>query len=211
MNTTYIAGMPMNSSKFPPYIASLFVLMLSSVPSVAWAMPDIGDMFANFASSSVSLMNLVVGAGFVLGILISGKSLMSFKEYSESGGRTQLKTPIGLFFVGICLIALPGSINVATETLSLGANSGTNLFSEGGGGGGIPGMDAAMRGVLLFVKLVGHIAIFRGFLIVKRAAEGQQGGEMGRALTHILGGAAAVNINQTINILANTVGMPMPL
>ena len=40
--------------------------------------------------------------------------------------------------------------------------------------------------------------------VVKGVAEGSQGQTVGRAITHILGGAAAINIDTTVDILVNT-------
>lgn len=201
-----------SSSPWPAFFKATFLALTISQAVPSWAAPDIGQMFASFSDSSIQLMKLVVGAAFVLGIALSAKAALAFKEYAENGGRTQLKTPLGLMLAGILLVVFPGTVNMATETLSLGQASGSVLSDMGGGGASATGMmSAAMTGVLLFVKLVGHIAIFRGILILKRAAEGQQGGEIGRALTHIFGGAAAVNINATIELLANTVGMDLPI
>lgn len=194
--------MSMNIKQF----SVLSVLLLLSPQ--ASAAPNVAEMFANFASSAASIIYLVVGAGVLLGVVVTFKAALSLKEYSESGGRTSLKTPLILAIVGAMLVSLPGTINMATETMSLGSNTALNVFSVGGGGG-IPGMDAAIKGVLLFVKLIGHISIVRGLLIFKRVGEGQQGAEAGRGLTHILGGAAAVNINTTIDLLSNSVGLSL--
>ena len=125
------------------------------------------------------------------------------KEYSEGGGRTKLSTPILLAVIGATLISFPIATNIATETMALGAATGTEL-SRVPSGGGAPGAAAALKGVLLFVKMIGHIAFLRGFLILKGVAEGSQNQTVGKALTHILGGAAAININATVEILANT-------
>lgn len=192
--------------------ALLALTLTYTLPSLAaTSIPDIGQMFANLSSSSILLMRLVSGCAFVAGIYLAYRSAMAFKEYADGGGRTQLKTPFGIMLAATLMIAFPGTINMATETLSLGQNTGS-VLSEGGGGGGAVGMmSAALTGVLLFVKLVGHIAIFRGILMLKKIAEGQQGAEVGRALTHIFGGAAAVNINATISLLANSVGMSLPI
>lgn len=189
-----------------------WMAVLAAGSAQAQGMPDAGQMFANFSDASVALMNLVVGVAFVAGIFVSILSLLKFKEHAEGGGRVGLKTPIVLMMVGACLVALPGMINTATETLSLGSNSGTQLLSTGGGAGGMAAMGPAIAGVLLFIKLIGHIAFFRGFLILKGLGEGAQGASLGRALTHIFGGAAAININATAAMLAATFapGVPLP-
>ena len=203
MKASLFAGMSMNMKKL---LALASLILLSSQAHAG--VHGIDDMFASFASSAASLIYLVVGGGFLLGLIVSFKAALSLKEYSESGGRTSFKTPMTLAVVGALLVALPGTINMATETMALGANTGLAVFDVGGSDT-MPGLGAAMQGVLLFVKLIGHIAIVRGLLIFKKAGEGGQGGEVGRGLTHILGGAAAVNINKTIEILAATVGFPL--
>lgn len=192
--------------------AILALTLTYALPGLAaTSIPDIGQMFSNLSSSSITLMKLVSGCAFVAGIYLAYRSAMAFKEYADGGGRTQLKTPFGIMLAATLMIAFPGTINMATETLALGQNTGSVLSESGGGGGAVGMMSSALTGVLLFVKLVGHIAIFRGILMLKKIAEGQQGAEVGRALTHIFGGAAAVNINATISLLANSVGMTLPI
>lgn len=141
----------------------------------------------------------------LLGLLIVGKGLLSLKDYSESGGRTQLKTPIMLLAVGILLFSFPTTMTVATQTLALGGFAGTNVMSDIVPDTGMAGVSSAITGVLLFVKLVGVVAAVRGFLVLKAVGEGGQA-SMGSALTFILGGAAAVNIEATYSILKNSVG-----
>ncbi len=199
----------MRASRFVSLLVVLFLL----TPSLAWAQssaPSLDTMFANFADSSVKLMNLVRWAALPIGLYISGLALVRLKDYSESGGRIKLSTPLLLMAIGAMLISFPFTANIATQTLALGDSTGNSL-SQVPSGGGAPGVAAALEGVLLFVKLVGHIAFFRGFLILKGVAEGQQGAGVGRALTHIFGGAAAININATIDILANTFAPGMSL
>lgn len=200
----------MKSSVFAPLRAlwGLAPLMLAVLPNVALAQstPNLSDMFASFSSSSTALIKLVIVTAWLSGIAIGSLGLIRLKEYAESGGRVKLSTPIMLTFVGACLIAMPGTIDTATQTLSLGASTGS-ILSEGSTSSGMPGLSAGMAGVLLFVKLIGHIAFFRGFLILKRMGEGDQQAGLGRALTHILGGAAAINIQAAATVLANSVGM----
>ena len=186
-----------------------FMMTWSLYPSLAYAQaPGIDAMFAHFGGSAIKIANLVVYAAVVVGMVIAAKGVLSLKDYSESGGRTQLKTPIILVMVGACMFSMPLFINTATQTLALGRSSGMNVMSEGMGGGA-PGVAAALKGVLLFVKMVGVIAVFRGLLIFKGIAEGNQSATMGRGLTHVLGGAASVNIDATIRLLSNSVSFPL--
>lgn len=188
-----------------PWRVLLFALVLLSFSSsaVAQGMPSLDEMFANFGSSSVAIMNLVRWMALPVGLFISFQALLRLKEYAEGGGRVKLSTPIFMAMIGAVLIAFPITANIATQTLALGDLTGTSL-SQMPASGGAPGVAAAMTGILLFVKMVGHLAFFRGFLILKNVAEGSQQATIGRALTHIGGGAAAINIGATIAILANT-------
>lgn len=187
------------------------LLAMTFLPLLAQAQgqPDAGAMFASASSTFVALMRMMPVFSWVMGLAISIKGILMFRDWAEGGGRTSIKVPIGLVIVGVLLIALPSTISMTQATLSLGANSGTSLLSEGGGSS-VPGASAAFSGVLLFVKLVGHIAMIRGLLILKRFAAGEQGGELGRAFTHIAGGACAINIQTTVQILANTIGATLP-
>lgn len=183
----------------------MLLACLLALPSVAFAQnaPSIDEMFANFRTSSIAIMNLVRWMALPVGLFISFRALLSLKEYTESGGRVKLSTPIILAALGATLIAFPVATNIATETIALGAASGTQL-SRAPSGGGAPGVQAALEGILMFVKMIGHIAFFRGFLLLKGVAEGNQQATVGRALTHIFGGAACINIDVTVEILANS-------
>lgn len=188
--------------------AALIVLL----PSVAFGQtaPSAAQMFANSADFFTIMMDLVVGAAFVAGLFITAMGLYKFKEYSEAGGRMKLSMPLGMVAVGALLVIMPGMISTATETLSLGANTGKSLLSQNTGGSEAgAAISGAVTGILLFVKLIGHIAFFRGLLILKGLSEGNQSATMGRALTHIFGGAAAININATAALLTSTLGMPL--
>lgn len=173
--------------------------------------PSAASMFENFSEASEELMDLVVAVSLVGGIVVTIIGLLKFREYTEAGGRMKLTVPLGLVAVGCMMVIMPGMINTATETLSLGANTGKSLLSQGNpGGGDVPAaMAGAISGILLFVKLIGHIAFFRGLLILKGMSEGNQQATIGRALTHLFGGAAAININLTANMLSATFGMPL--
>lgn len=191
--------------------ATSLALMAMPWAAQAQSAPNLAEMFANFSGSAVSLMNLAVGVAFVMGLCITGVGLFRLKKFSESNGQISFSQPLIILFVGMALVVLPGFIDTATETLSLGSATGSSVLAVNIAGSSVPGMDAAIQGVLLFVKLVGHLAFIRGFLILKDVGEGKGHASMGRALTHIFGGAAAININATIAMLGATFAPGMDL
>lgn len=166
---------------------------------------NIGEMFSNSSDTWVAGMKLARGISFIAGIILSCAALFRLKEEASSHNhqRHGVKAPIMLFCVGAFLITLPGTIDTATQTLSLGDNSATELLSRTHTDTGEQQVEDAINGVLLFVKLIGHIAFIRGFFLLKDYGNGKDG-TFGRALTHIIGGAMAINIETTVGILAAT-------
>jgi len=184
------------------FLTLMAFLATVPVPALAQSTPDLGQMFANFNQSSVALIQMLVWVAFVMGLFISGLGVLRFKDLAESNGRVKPITPVVLVCVGAALCAVPGFVGVATETLDLGRNSGTILSEPNVSD--IPGFNDAIKGILMFIKLIGHIAFIRGLLIMKRVGEGDQQAGFFRGVTHLLGGAAAININATIGILGAT-------
>ncbi|EJR3691242.1 hypothetical protein NX493_004517 [Salmonella enterica] len=186
------------------FLIIITLLAFSSNTALAADIGDvnIGQMFANSGSSWVELMNLTRGVAWVIGVIVGGMALFKFKEVNE--GKATITTAILYTFVSAVFISLPGSISTVTETLSLGKNTATELLSrEPAGTAGVPGAAEAIVGVLLFIKLVGHIAFVRGFLILKDYGAGKNE-HMGKAFVHIIGGAAAINIEATVAMFSAT-------
>ncbi|WP_234774541.1 hypothetical protein [Paraburkholderia tropica] len=193
-------------------LARLFLaaaLAVGTQTAMAQSTGSIATAFSNASTSWVALINLTVGVSFLAGILISCVGLIKLKDVGD--GRTALKTPLWMAVIGAALIAMPAWIDTMTQTMSLGTNTGTQLLSQAGSSS-IPGMGDAMNGILLFVKLLGHLAFFRGLLILKDYGSDKQGAGLGRGLTHLFGGAAAININATASMLASTffTGITLP-
>jgi hypothetical protein len=61
--------------------------------------------------------------------------------------------------------------------------------------------------IVRFMILVGIISFVRGIFIVREVAEGNQQASMMAGLTHIIGGALAVNLGPLINAVENTLGI----
>ncbi len=66
---------------------------------------------------------------------------------------------------------------------------------------------AVISAVLGFMILVGWISFVRGFFILREVAEGSNQASLMAALTHIFGGAIAVNLGPFINAVQSTFGL----
>lgn len=187
---------------------SLYMLSIISslilLPNIALAADvSIGTMFASTSNTWIDFMNLSRALAFLIGIIISCTALFKFKEVSEGGGRVALKTPLIWTGVGAALLSFGATISVGTNTLSLGESNGGSLLSKTHTTTGQAEVEAAINGVLLFIKLVGHVAFIKGLLLLKDFGQGKEG-TVGRAITHILGGAACINIEPFVGMLAAT-------
>lgn len=176
----------------------------------------VGDMFANGRASFEALIRLVKAASYIIGIFLVMGSIYKFSHLGRhNGGNTPMspKTPIVMFFAGIGIFALTNSISIATATMAMGSGPGQILVTGTGGAGWTAQTTAALTGVLTFIRLVGYIAFIRGWLMLNQSAQPNgQPGLLGRALTHIFGGVAAINLTIFAKILANTFapGVPLP-
>lgn len=188
----------------------ILTFLAMSIYQQAFAENNISTMFANGEASFKSIMTLVGASSFVIGIIIGAMALFKLKEVND--GRATIKTPIMWTIVSAALISLPASIGTIATTLTSKGYHGTGLLSSIQDTSGLPGVAEALSGVLIFVQLLGHIAFVRGLFLLKDAGAGKDG-TLGRGLTHLFGGAAAINIQTTVGILARTFfkGVTMPM
>jgi hypothetical protein len=190
-------------------IAGLTVLMMMPLESQAAGMSvGVDAMFANFAASSVALTRLVKYISYLIGLFFV---INSIHKFSQLGSNQQItpKMPITMFFVGVSIFSLTSVVGMATATMAMGSGPGAILMPSGPAFGAVTA--AGLQGVFLFIRFVGYIAFIRGFLLLNQAGHGKDGA-VGRGLTHIFGGVAAINITITAKILANTLspGMVLP-
>ena len=187
------------------YALSLLAIMNSAYAAPA---PGIGEMFANFQGSAEAIIKLIKASAYIIGLYLIIGSIFKFTQLSGQG-QTTLKMPIIMFLSGIGIFALTGSMSVATQTLAMGDGPGALLMPSGEGMN--PAVAAAILGVMTFIRMVGYIAFVRGWLLLNQYGQGKEG-TLGRGLTHIFGGVAAINVSVTAKILANTFapGLPMP-
>ena len=192
--------------KIKNLIYTLGLLLIASNAHAQGA--GIGEMFANFQGSAEAIIKLIKASSYIIGIFLVAGSIFKF---TQLGGQSQMtiKTPIIMFLSGIGIFALTGSISVASQTLAMGDGPGSLLMPSGGGLQASTA--AAILGVLTFIRMVGYIAFIRGWLLLNQHGQGKEG-TLGRGLTHIAGGVAAINVTVTAKILANSFapGLPMP-
>lgn len=177
-------------------------------PNAFAQLPDISAMFANGISSFDALTNLIKITSYIIGISLVINSIFKFSQLGQNQQMSP-KTPIVMFFCGVGIFALTSGISIVSQSMAMGSGPGALLMPTSGGLG--VSTAQALLGVLTFIRLVGYIAFIRGWLLINQAGQGKDGA-LGRGLTHLFGGVAAINVTITAKILANTFapGLPMP-
>lgn len=185
------------------------LILIAVFPNAAFAegLPSIPAMFSNFYEHGKIVIGFVRYAAYVMGAMISVGALLDFMKYSQN--QVELRQPITKMAVAACLLALAPSINAAAATLSLQAvpNNDAMLSMFGGSAGSAVGgiFEGAFKGIIVFIKLVGHISLIKGFIALKNS-QSRQGGQdtMGKALTFILGGVACIHLEPFVKAISNT-------
>lgn len=164
----------------------------------------LGGVAIAFSASMPGLMMLVLYSAAAAGAFLILKSIFLLPQLEQ--GRAEASKIIWMMISGVVLWSILPMIDMVLSTEGQGMTSSASLltqkYTEAKNG---DQFEATIASVLSFVQLIGLIAFFRGTLILKSMGENKDGA-MGRALTHILAGAAAINIGWTVKILAMSIG-----
>ena len=172
-------------------------------------------------------LNIVVVAlrivAFLMGIVLFSSSLLRIKKNAENPNNYSIANAIWMLIAGTLLISLGTFYSVISETLNpsfqgvstsiLSVNEHIKGFeAKKVGIGGFSAFVPTETGqtILAFVYLVGMISFVRGIYLLKEMGtpKGDQQG-IGQAVTHIIGGALAMNILQFSCILGSFLGTDM--
>ena len=152
-------------------------------------------------------------AGFTLVFIGITRLMKSTQEGAK--GPTGMGT-ILTFLVGGALLAFSPILTAASG--SVFANPLT-LTNGGAGGGGylvytagmetaeIARANAVIGAAIKFILVLGMISVMRGIFMLREIGEGSQQASMMGTLTHIIGGAIAVNLGPMLTAVQSTLGI----
>ena len=153
---------------------------------------------------------ILVGFGWIAGIILIMIGISRLLKTEQEGARG----PMGIgtimtFLVAGVLLSLNTILGAAVGSLfGGGAQNFAELAYDTGMSGAASGQANAVIGAILaFVALLGWISFIRGFFIMRGVSEGNSQASMMAGVTHILGGAVAVNLGGFINAVQNTLGI----
>jgi hypothetical protein len=183
------------------WLSLALTIILGLAPVHAETLPQ---MMVNFSNSYQQIWNFIIGFCQLAGVCLAILGIFSLPKAMEGRGQVTLKTPIWTFLSGILLYQIGSTIGTVADTFAM--SGGGSLLTAGSGGSGSIGAwsASAITSVLGFVQILGLIASARGILIIKAVQTGESRDGMGRAVTHLIGGALAINIKWTVGMLAET-------
>lgn len=124
------------------------------------------------------------GIGTIM-TFVTGGALLSFSPMVTS--------------LGVSLFAADG---VSTP------NQGTLRYQAGMDPDAVARAETVIDSIILFVMMIGTISIMRGIFIMRGVAEGNSQASSMAGVTHLIGGALAVNLAPFLNAAQNTLGIP---
>lgn len=156
----------------------------------------------SIVSALVSFRTAIMVAAYVIGAALCMLAL--FKAHDWSIGQAKWNTPLMMFISGILLFFLPTVLDIYTESAF---GSGHPLAwidprtSQGLG-------DQAGVRILMFIQVIGLAALFRSVLMMsKYGTQHAPPSLTAQVFWSAVGGLLAVNIQQSLPLLANLFGI----
>lgn len=148
--------------------------------------------------------------GYIAGLalLMIGISRLLKTEQQGPQGPTGLGT-LMTFVVAGCLFSINSIIAYFTATMFNDGSVDTNgvLQYTDGLGGAANHVHAVISGIIAFSIIVGWVSLIRGFFILRGVSEGNSQASMMAAITHLIGGALAINLGGVIMAVQRTLGI----
>lgn len=146
-------------------------------------------------------------AGLVLVVIGISRLLKSSQEGPRGpGGVGTVMT----FLVGGALLSADAMMGAFSSSIFMSpdvATYGTLTFSSGLTGPELDHIHNVISSVLAFLMVIGWVSFIRGWFIVRDVAEGSQQASLMAGMTHIFGGALAVNLGPVLNAVQQTFGI----
>jgi hypothetical protein len=163
-----------------------------------------------FADIYHPLMTLIFAFGYLAGLVLVFIGISRILKTAQDGprGPTGIGT-IMMFVVSGVLFSLSTIMGTFSSTL-FGDNEVATfaVLHTSTGDGLVDGhILAVISTVLVFMTIVGYISFLRGFFILKEVSEGTGQASLMAAVTHIFGGAIAVNLGPMMNAVQNSLGL----
>ncbi|TLY47238.1 MAG: type IV secretion protein IcmC [Gammaproteobacteria bacterium] len=187
----------------------LSCLLLSGCGTVKpGAYSGIEHMLLTLTGEFPNIYRLITALAYLMGIAFIFRGVYQLKVYGDlrtmMSVQTNFKATMMVFFAGTALLYAP----TAFKDMMLSTFSTTDVKDPMSY---LPVHDLstllASKAVLLFVQLIGTISFIKGWVSLTHVSNPNGRSSMGKAITHIVAGLLAVNIEGTKEILQASLGM----
>lgn len=157
------------------------------------------------------MMFLMNWTGYVIGIILIMIGVTRLMKSAQEGPRG----PGGLgtmmtFIVGAAFLSFSPMLGAITTTMFSGGTAKTAAalaYTSGMTNAEVNHVNAVISSVIKFMIVLGAVSFARGIYIFRQVAEGNGQASMMSGITHVIGGALAVNLGSVVNALQRTLGL----
>ena len=172
-------------------------------------------MMVNFmADIWTPMMVLVPAFCYLAGIALIIIGISRLLKTAQEGPRGPSGAgTIMTFLVGGALLSVDAMMGAFSNSLfpTLGGDLqtyGVLTFSTAGiAASDVAHIETVIAAILAFMMIIGWISFVRGFFILREVAEGNSQASLMAGMTHLFGGAMAVNLGPVLNAVQSTFGL----
>jgi hypothetical protein len=169
-----------------------------------------GMMVALFLDIYEPLISLIFAFGYLAGLILTFVGISRILKTAQDGPRG----PAGFgtimcFVIAGVLFSLSSIMGAFSNSMFESSTVATFAILETSTGDTTidDHILAMISTVLVFMTIIGYISFMRGFFIIKDVAEGSGQASLMAGVTHIFGGALAVNLGPLMNAVQSTLGL----
>jgi hypothetical protein len=159
----------------------------------------------------VPVHNLMAAFAYMAGLILIVIGISRLLKSAQDGP----KGPAGFgtimtFLTAGALLSVDSMMGAFSSSLFLSPTVATFAelsYTDGMTAEEVGHVHAVISSVLAFVMVLGWISFIRGWFIIRDVAEGDHQASLMAGITHLIGGALAVNLGPVMNAVQNTFGL----
>ncbi len=169
-----------------------------------------GMLVALFLDIYEPLISIIFAFGYLAGLILTVVGISRIIKTAQDGPRG----PAGMgtimtFVIAGVLFSLSHIMGAFSSSMFQTSTVATFAILETSTGDTVVDNHvlAMISTILVFMTIIGYISFMRGFFIIKDVAEGSGQASLMAGVTHIFGGALAVNLGPLLNAVQSTLGL----
>ena len=165
-------------------------------------MNTLETMLVHASNQFPSLFRLVTASAYLIGIAFIFRGVYQLKVYGDlrtmMSVQTNFKATMMVFFAGAALLYSPTAFKSMLLS-TFATTSVTDPMSYQSAKGVMSPI--AVKALLRFLQLIGTISFIRGWVYLTHTSNPNGKSSLGKAITHIIAGLLAINIEGTRQML----------